>query len=170
MWSGVHIWFEARFTRFTLFGNIEIMKLIMDSSMNSLQPTINPVTLPCLTCSRQLRQPRARGRKQRERGLPAKSNDPKYDHFNKHMSLWGFSRLGSGILYSERNCFNTLEGQDFVHSPFWVFQCSDRSCKQSPYCVSEPACSPRLIILIPQPCVPGATFVKGYRFITNSFS
>lgn len=111
-----------------------------------------------------------RGKKQRQRGLPAKSNDPQYDHFNKHMSLWGFSRLDSGILYNERNCFNTPEGQDFVHSPFWVFQCSDRSCKQSPYCVSEPACSPRLIILIPRPCVPGATFVKGYHFITNSFS
>lgn len=111
-----------------------------------------------------------RGKKQRQRGLPAKSNDPQYDHFNKHMSLWGFSRLDSGILYNERNCFNTPEGQDFVHSPFWVFQCSDRSCKQSPYCVSEPACSLRLIILIPRPCVPGATFVKGYHFITNSFS
>lgn len=167
MWSGVHIWFEARFTRFTLLGNIEITKLIMDSSMNSSQPTINPRHA---SMSHMLMAAQLRGKKQRQRGLPAKSNDPQYDHFNKHMSLWGFSRLDSGILYNERNCFNTPEGQDFVHSPFWVFQCSDRSCKQSPYCVSEPACSPRLIILIPRPCVPGATFVKGYHFITNSFS
>lgn len=25
--------------------------------------------------------------RERERGLPGKSNDPKYDHFNKHMNL-----------------------------------------------------------------------------------
>lgn len=37
---------------------------------------------------------------ERERGgLPEKSNDPNYDHFNKHMKLGGF-RLDPGILYS----------------------------------------------------------------------